>query len=189
MVDLTELNSSEIDVVNMVASGKLGVEIDIETLASDIPQAEYDREKYHGLYLRFDEDFPLSTIYRSGKYILTGAKSADQLLEARSLVLTELHQVGLLNVAEDSQFAIQNIVCQADLGESVDLNAIMIALGLENTEYEPEQFPGLVYRPEGFECVFLIFSSGKLIITGGSKPNAIVESYHETISELSDFLY
>lgn len=65
-VDTSSLDSSEIDVVNVVGSGELGMEVDIGTLSDDLSAAKYDPEKYHGLYLRFDEDYPLTTIYRSG---------------------------------------------------------------------------------------------------------------------------
>ena len=48
-------------------------------------------------------------------------------------------------------------------------------LGLENVEYEPEQFPGLVYRIKQPKVVVLIFSSGKLVITGGKSPEECEE--------------
>lgn len=55
-----------------------------------------------------------------------------------------------------------------DLGQPVDLSAVSILLGLESTEYEPEQFPGLIYRPQESPFVLLIFASGKVVITGGT---------------------
>lgn len=60
----------------------------------------------------------------------------------------------------------QNYVFTAEIGESLNLNALAIALGLEKTEYEPEQFPGLIYRPEDATVVLLAFGSGKVVITG-----------------------
>lgn len=182
---MSAFESYEICPVNIVASGELDVEVDLQTLSTDIPQAQYDPDKYHGLYFRFDEDLPLITLYRSGKYIITGAKSETQLEKARTHVLTELHRVGLLNTQEDTGFRVQNIVCQADMGGPVNLNAVMIALGMEDTEYEPEQFPGLIYRPSNFNCVLLIFSSGKVILTGGTNPDVIIEAYTSTARELN----
>jgi transcription initiation factor TFIID TATA-box-binding protein len=38
---------------------------------------------------------------------------------------------------------------------------------VENVEYEPEQFPGLVYQVKDPKLVVLLFSSRKIIITGG----------------------
>lgn len=65
---------------------------------------------------------------------------------------------------------IQNIVAFADLKTTLNLNAIAIALGLKNVEYEPEVFPGLVYKIESPKLVLLVFSSGKLIIACGKSP-------------------
>lgn len=58
-----------------------------------------------------------------------------------------------------------------DLGTELNLNAIAIGLGLEHVEYEPEQFPGLVYRVEDHDVVLLLFGSGKVVITGGKEPD------------------
>jgi len=66
-------------------------------------------------------------------------------------------------------------VASADLKTALNLNAVALGLGLENIEYEPEQFPGLVYRIKQPKIVVLIFSSGKLVITGGKSPEACEE--------------
>jgi len=65
---------------------------------------------------------------------------------------------------------IQNIVASAELGDALNLNAVALGLGMENIEYEPEQFPGLVYRMFDPKVVLLLFGSGKLVITGGKSP-------------------
>ena len=59
------------------------------------------------------------------------------------------------------------MVCSYDLGKYINLNKIVVTLNVENIEYEPEQFPGLVYRIKDPKIVVLIFSSGKIILTGG----------------------
>jgi len=66
------------------------------------------------------------------------------------------------------EFQIQNVVCTAELSDhlNLNLNALAIGLGLEKTEYEPEQFPGLIFRPSSSSCTILIFSSGKVVIAG-----------------------
>jgi transcription initiation factor TFIID TATA-box-binding protein len=68
---------------------------------------------------------------------------------------------------KEAELEIKNVVAVGDLGLEVNLNALLIKLGIENVEYEPEQFPGLVYRPDGTNCVLLVFGSGKVVITGG----------------------
>ncbi|WP_276273596.1 TATA-box-binding protein [Haloarcula litorea] len=154
-------------VVNVVSSGSLSVELDLEAVAEELDDiVDYDPEKYPGAYVRLEDSDPLITLYRTGKYIITGSSSEQQAVETRNRFLSTLHDRGILPSAEDEWFSIQNYVCVADLDESVNLSALAIGLGLEKSEYEPEQFPGLVYRPTEYDCVLLIFGSGKTVITG-----------------------
>ncbi|WP_435345712.1 TATA-box-binding protein [Haloarchaeobius sp. HRN-SO-5] len=156
-----------VSVVNVVASGSLGIELDLETVARELSEVvDYDPEKYPGAYFRLDDSAPLITVYRTGKYIITGADSADESSATRSEFLRLLTDQSILPKAEDEWYKIQNYVCMEDLGQQLNLSALAIGLGLEFTEYEPEQFPGLVYRPMDHDSVMLIFGSGKVIITG-----------------------
>jgi transcription initiation factor TFIID TATA-box-binding protein len=82
----------------------------------------------------------------------------------------KLNDIGIKTI-ENPEITVQNIVASADLQAVLNLNAIAIGLGLENIEYEPEQFPGLVYRIDDPKVVVLIFSSGKLVVTGGKSPD------------------
>jgi transcription initiation factor TFIID TATA-box-binding protein len=77
-----------------------------------------------------------------------------------------------IDVASNLPVEVQNIVSSASLEQSLNLNAIAIGLGLEQIEYEPEQFPGLVYRLDEPDVVVLLFGSGKLVITGGTESEA-----------------
>ncbi len=78
-----------VEIVNVVASGALNIELDLERLADDIgePVARYDPDKYPGMYLRFEEDAPLITVYRTGKFIITGADSEDESYSLRERFL------------------------------------------------------------------------------------------------------
>lgn len=80
----------------------------------------------------------------------------------------------------------QNIVTSADLGESLNLNAIAIGLGLEDVEYEPEQFPGLVYRVDEPDVVTLLFGSGKVVITGGKEPGEAEQAIKQIRDDLDE---
>lgn len=75
------------------------------------------------------------------------------------------------------EIVVQNIVASADL--EVELNLDAIVFGLPNCEYEPEQFPGLIYRLKKPKVVLLLFGSGKIVCTGAKTredvENAIVE--------------
>ncbi|HEX9907805.1 MAG TPA: TATA-box-binding protein, partial [Thermoplasmata archaeon] len=79
---------------------------------------------------------------------------------------------------------VQNIVASSDLGAKINLNAIAISLGLEKVEYEPEQFPGLVYRIDSPKVVVLLFGSGKLVCTGARKPEDVEAAVDKITEEL-----
>lgn len=157
-----------IEIVNMVGSGALGRELNLESVYESIghPVAKYDPEMYPAIYLRFGDDYPLITIYRSGKYIITGATSKEEMSSVRERFLAFSSDLGITEEANDVNFSIKNYVCTEELGHDLNLNNVSIALGLEQTEYEPEQFPGIIYRPEAHHGVVLIFSTGNIIITG-----------------------
>lgn len=177
-----------VEVVNVVASGSLGAELDLEAIAGDLDSiVDYDPDKYPGAYFRFGDSDPLITLYRTGKYIITGASSKEEAHSIREEFLNLLSDHKMLPVAEDDWFRLQNYVCMSEIGEDLNLSALAIGLGLEVTEYEPEQFPGLVYRPAEHDCILLVFGSGKVIITGATSIQAAKEAFdslHRRIADL-----
>ncbi|WP_247729567.1 TATA box-binding protein [Halovivax limisalsi] len=116
------------------------MELDLINLANDIGEsvARYDPKKYPGMYLRFGDDGPLITVYRTGKYIITGADSEEELYALRERFLTQIAYFGTIEKPEDEWFSVQNYVCTGDLGRAQNLTALAIGLVLERTEYEPE---------------------------------------------------
>jgi len=158
------------EVVNVVASGSLGRELKLDAVGDDIDAAEvkFQTGEYETptAYIREKENLPLVTVYESGSYHISGAKSVEEAEDASQWFVSELERLGVENL--NVSFAIRNVVIVGDLERTLDLNTLAIEFGIENIEYEPEQFPGLVYRPEEFDCVFLIFSSGRVVIPGSA---------------------
>jgi transcription initiation factor TFIID TATA-box-binding protein len=87
---MADVPGEDVEIVNVVGSGALGVEIDLDALSADIPTTEYNPDNYHGMYIRLAEDAPLVTVYRSGKYIITGANSTEELAKIRREALRNL---------------------------------------------------------------------------------------------------
>src|SRR5213592_267708 len=85
---------------------------------------------------------------------------------------------------EESRDRGQNIVATSDLGAPLDLNAVAITLGPGAVEYEPEQFPGLVYRINEPKVVLLMFGSGKVVCTGARKPADVETAVEKITAEL-----
>ncbi|UHQ95108.1 TATA-box-binding protein [Haloterrigena alkaliphila] len=174
-----------INIENVVASTSIGQELDLQSVAMDLEGADYDPEQFPGLVYRTKNPKSAALIFRSGKIVCTGAKSIDAVHESLEIVFDKLRNLQI-QVEDDPEIVVQNIVSSADLGRNLNLNAIAIGLGLENIEYEPEQFPGLVYRLDDPEVVALLFGSGKLVVTGGKQVEDAEEAVDVIVDRLED---
>jgi transcription initiation factor TFIID TATA-box-binding protein len=178
----------DLEVVNAVGSGDLGIEIDLHQLTADVEEVEFDPDKYPGAYVRLDAVEPLITVYRTGKYIITGSTSEEEAYSCRKRFLELLSDKGVLDTPDDNWFSMQNYVCTGELDQVQNLNALAIGLGLEYTEYEPEQFPGLVFRPDDHPVVILIFASGKVVVTGAKDLNLAEEAFQSLKDDLESLV-
>ncbi len=167
----------------MVASTSLGNELDLQAIALALDESEYEPEKFPGLIYRVKDPKAALLLFRSGKIVCTGAKNIDQVRAAIDKVKKLVEKTGIA-VIKEPVIVVQNIVASADLGQQLNLNSIAMSLGLERVEYEPEQFPGLVYRLDEPKVVLLIFGSGKIVCTGGKKPQDIEAAVEKVTAEL-----
>jgi len=151
---------------NIVASAKITESLDLPLIASNIKDADYNKKRFPGVVIRMKDPKIAALVFGSGKVVLTGAKSVEN-LDRGLAILGDLLRNLQIDIPIELSYTIQNIVTSADLGTGINLNKIAIGFNLERIEYEPEQFPGLVYRLEKPKVVVLLFGSGKLIITGG----------------------
>lgn len=157
------------EIVSTMGSGSLGREIDLETLVSELENhlGEIVDANFHGpsmVTVRLKENGPAYTIYRTGTFQIRGAETEELLTESYRRFEEVLNEIAV-NTSE-TEFRQVTSVFMEDLGREVNLEAFAIALGLEHTEYEPEQFPGLIYRPTNYDVTLLVFASGKIIIGG-----------------------
>jgi len=152
----------KINIVNVVVSTKIGDDIDLEHVADVLDNAEYEPEQFPGLVCRLNDPRVALLIFRSGKLNCTGAKSKEEAEIAIKKIIKQLKEAGF-DIEENPEIKVQNMVATAELGTEPNLDEIS---ALEGTEYEPEQFPGLVYRMKDPKVVVLIFGSGKIVITG-----------------------
>lgn len=177
--------SDSIQIENVVASTDIGQEFDLASLAQDIPAASYEPDQFPGLVYRTQDPKAASLLFRSGKVVTTGAESEAAIYDVLRQLFEELADLGI-DVPDDPDPTIQNMVSSADLGHRLNLNAIAIGLGLEHVEYDPEQFPGLVYRFEDSDVVVLLFGSGKLVITGATQPDEATQALTRIREQLDD---
>lgn len=174
---------AKIQIENVVASTWLSDELDLNKIALTLEEAEYEPEQFPGLIYRLSDPKTATLLFRSGKVVCTGAKSIDDVKRALKKVTERIESTGV-KVKRDPDINVQNIVASSDLGTELNLNAIAISLGLEKVEYEPEQFPGLVYRLDDPKVVLLLFGSGKLVCTGAKTPEDVERAVEKITEEL-----
>ena len=163
---MAEKRYESLKIENIVASGVIAESIDLAEVSKKIPSCELNTKRFPGAVYRIEKPKIASLIFSSGKVVLTGIRDKDALDEGLQLIISSLKKAGVKTYNEP-KVAITNIVCSYDIGKYINLNKVVITLNLENIEYEPEQFPGLVYRIRDPKIVALLFSSGKIILTGG----------------------
>ena len=157
--------------------------MDLQAIALALTGSEYEPEQFPGLIYRLKEPKTATLLFRSGKVVCTGAKSLDDVHKAIRKVAKQIEDAGI-KVNTDPDVEVQNIVASSDLETKINLNAIAISLGLEKVEYEPEQFPGLVYRIDDPKVVVLLFGSGKLVCTGARQPDDVKRAVEKITEEL-----
>ncbi|ABS54845.1 TATA-box binding [Methanoregula boonei 6A8] len=151
---------------NIVASGAIADSIDIVAFSEKTTNCELNKKRFPGAVYRIEDPKIASLLFSSGKIVLTGIRNSEGLKKGLAVIVKSLNDAGVETLKEP-RVAITNMVCSYDLARYINLNKVVVTLNLENIEYEPEQFPGLVYRINDPRIVVLIFSSGKLILTGG----------------------
>jgi len=174
---------AQINIENVVASATLNQKVDLNAVVKGYPSVEYRPEQFPGLVFRLKRPKTATLIFNSGKMVCTGAKSEKEARRAVMKVIKELKKSGIIIVGKP-ELKIQNIVASADLGGMIDLEKSAYSLG--RTMYEPEQFPGLIYRMDEPKVVILIFASGKLVCTGAKHEEDVYEAVNKLHQRLED---
>ncbi len=167
----------KIEVRNMVITVTFSDQVDLNYLASKLEGAEYAPQQFPGLVYRMKKPKTSFLIFSSGVMNCTGARSIKEAKKAISQMLNILKKLGVK--VRKPKMEIQNIVATYDFGRRIYLDK---ALQLENTEYEPEQFPGLVYRTKK-SVVFLVFGSGKIVCVGARNVKQTEEAIENLIKK------
>ena len=173
----------EVKVENIVASTIFAEKLDLDVIAQSLEDAEYEPEQFPGLVYRLKNPKTATLLSRSGKSNCTGAKNIEDVRKTVDIIAEKLKKLDV-KVHKDLDIVVQNMVATADLGGELNLDEVAVAFGLENVEYEPEQFPGLVYRVKVPKVVMLLFGSGKIVCTGGRN----TEDVSTAVQDLSEKL-
>jgi len=175
---------TEIKVQNIVASTTFSEKLDLDVIAQTLENAEYEPEQFPGLVYRLKDPKTATLLFRSGAANCTGAKNIEDVKTTIKIISEKLEKMGV-KTYKDPKIVIQNIVATSDLGGELNLSEVAVSLGLENVEYEPEQFPGLVYRIKEPKVALLLFGSGKIVCAGARTVDDVSLAVEKVSKELT----
>jgi transcription initiation factor TFIID TATA-box-binding protein len=153
----------DVTIVNIVVSTSLEHDVPLEKMAATLSNTEYNPEQFPGLVIRIKEPKTSALIFSSGRIVCTGAKTIEKAEESIQQIIKYLEKINV-KITIKPKIKVQNVVASGNIYKDLNLNEL--AMKLENTEYEPEQFPGLVYKLIDARATFLLFSNGKIVCTG-----------------------
>lgn len=180
-------NISELSISNVVGGGSIGRELDLKSIAEtefDYFITKYEPESFSAVVFRPRDSGPTIMVYRSGKFSIAGGESVEETNNIFDIFCSDIQDKTGLDTSPDLE--IRYFVTTGDLGRSIDLSAAMIALGIDKTEYEPEQFPGLFYRPESEDWFMILFSSGSVVVDGSPDIDMLESGYRKVDRILSN---
>ncbi len=179
------LKKSSLKIQNIVATASLKTKVPLVKLVRSQTNTEYNPEQFPGLVLRIKNPKSAVLVFSSGNLVCTGTKSLKQVDEVIRQVIKQLRKIGV-RVKEKPKITVQNIVASGSINIVINLNEL--ALKLENTEYEPEQFPGLVYKLDEPNATFLLFSNGKLVCTGTKNRKQLDEAMKKLVKNIKHLI-
>ena len=164
---------ASVSIVNVVVTVTLNQTLDLNSIVKALPGVEYRPQRFPGIVFRLKKPKTGNLIFGTGKMVCTGAKSERQAKRAVMRVVQILKENGIPIVGKPT-IKVVNIVASASLGGQVDVEKAVYAL--DRIMYEPEQFPGAIYRMEEPKVVILIYTNGKLVITGAKTEEEVYQA-------------
>ncbi|RLJ02716.1 MAG: TATA-box-binding protein [Candidatus Aenigmatarchaeota archaeon] len=155
-----------IKIQNVVLSTHVDVVFPLTKIAESYEEAEYEPEAFPGLVIRLKDPNITALVFRSGTIVCVGSKTKKEAELGIAKIMKMIKKLGV-KVPEKYETKIENIVAVGNLG--YDLNLEKLAFSMEDSEYEPENFPGLICKLSDPKVSFLIFSSGSIVCVGGKK--------------------
>ncbi|GAA5938857.1 TATA-binding protein [Sporobolomyces koalae] len=169
---------------NIVATVNLECKLDLKTIALHARNAEYSPKRFAAVIMRIREPKTTALVFASGKVVVTGAKSEDDSRLAARKYARIIQKLGFETKFTD--FKIQNIVGSCDVKFPIRLEGLAFSHG-HFSSYEPELFPGLIYRMVKPKVVLLIFVSGKIVLTGAKFREEIYQAFAQIYPVLNEY--
>ncbi|KAL3785568.1 hypothetical protein ACHAWO_009402 [Cyclotella atomus] len=174
-----------IRIQNMACTANLGVRLDLKQIALRCRNTEFNPRRFAAVIMRLREPRATALLFASGRMVVTGCKNSHNCALAAKKFSFIVSKVGF-QPSPLIDFKIQNVVGTVDVGFPIRLEGVVYAHPTFSS-YEPELFPGLIYRLAQPRVVFLIFVSGKVVITGAKTEEQMVEGLKKVYPILCEF--
>ena len=177
---------------NIVSTANLCCNLNLREIAMQAKNAEYNPKRFSAVIMKIKEPKTTALIFSSGRIVTLGAKTEEDSRKScrkfAKIIKSLNYQVFF------KEFKIQNIVGSVDIKFQISLMKLYMHLiknsywrGKNYVAYEPEQFPGLIYRMIEPNIVLLIFVSGKIVLTGAKIREDIYQGFKKIYPLLVKF--
>ena len=170
-------------IVNIVATVILAEPLDLNKVHENLPGSKFPKAGSPWLQYRLQPENYYTTFYKSGKFLITGVTSLEVIRPIADRIISILKRNSI--DVKISDVRVHNFVVVDSIGHTVQFDKIIASLQDWNIEYEPEQFPGMIIKESGHS--FLLFSSGKIVLTGVKNVESIqpaLNSFKKKISRI-----
>ena len=180
------------NIENIVSTANFDCQLNLREIALQAKNAEYNPRRFSAVIMKIKEPKTTALIFSNGRIVCLGAKTEEDSKKACKNFGKIIKSLGYPAIFKE--FKIENIVGSLDIKFNISLNKLYFHIiknfnsGLRRyVVYEPEVFPGLIYRMADPKIVLLIFNSGKMVLTGGKNRNDIYEGFRKIYPVLNIF--
>jgi transcription initiation factor TFIID TATA-box-binding protein len=171
---------------NIMGIVKISDELNLEKIYMGLEDSSYEPEQYSGLVYRNVDPQGTVTLFKTGKIICTGVKDKKIVKKIISDLVDKLRSLEI-PVYNNYKIQIKNMVFTRTLGHPINLAKVALSFGLENVDYEPDDFPGLIFKITEPKATFILFGSGKIICTGSESNTVAEEAYSKLERKLKRY--
>ena len=148
----------------------------LQEIASKCGNSEYNPRRFNAAIMRLKNPKGTCMIYRNGKIVMLGLRSETDTMLCSRKIIKKLHKLGMCEITLLRPVEITNVV--ANVVTKIRVNLESMNIGEDGAQYEPDSFPGLVYRQKSPKSTFLVFSNGNVVINGVRGEHKISEAFN-----------
>ena len=175
---------NKIQIENIIAYAQISKLFDIKLLSEKIADSIYNPSEFDGLSIKYDNEKIAVIVLGTGKVVCTGAKEITDAIDKIKKVTSQIKKIGF-KIKKDYKVKIENIIVSTDLKKELNLASLATKLFPQEVDYQPEVFPGLVYKMDDLQTILIIFNSGKIVCTGAKSIDDATNSIKKMEEKLS----